>query len=326
MKLPANFRRLGGLLEIGGRTAEQLRADCRALRDAGFHEAYLGDPFLAFAPRDAADAVFVESAGALVLRSESELAAVRDIVHAAGLALDGAHYNQVLPPPGEFPCAWLDAYHDAMLDRAEVLGLRRVTTHPGWMFGSAEERCTGDAARVFAAREIDLTELNRRAQLVYGGDAALWRDSVAVYRRLCARAARIDVTVTLETAISEWYDLTLHPERMRAFIGEVGAPNLAICIDSGHCHLNGLNVASVITACGDLLAETHFHDNHGARDEHNPIGDGTIDWPSVIRALADVGYPGSITFEQRNHALNAARWTTILGQMESPSSSSSSRT
>jgi len=97
----------------------------------------------------------------------------------------------------------------------------------------------------------------------------------------------------------------------------VGAPNLGICVDSGHCHLNGLDVAAVIRACGELLVETHFHDNHGRRDEHNPLGDGTIAWPALIRALVDVRYRGIITFEQRDHARNAERWTAYLAQAAS---------
>jgi sugar phosphate isomerase/epimerase len=317
----APFRQLGGLLEIGSHTPEELRAQCRLMRKAGFTEAYLGDVFLEMVPHmpapPAERIVFRETDGFLLLRAEEQIVAVRDLVRAEGLAIASAHYNQVLSPPGEHPAAWLADYHRAMVKRAALLGLRRFTTHPGWMFGSAEERCTGAAARAYRERRLTLTELNHQAYLRYGGEASVWRDSVELYRILCALAAGHGITVTLETAISEWYPLTLHPERLRAFIAEVGAPNLGICVDSGHCHLNGLDVATVIRACGELLVETHFHDNHGQRDEHNPLGDGTIDWPAVIRALRAVGYGGSITFEQRDHARNAERWTAYLDQSAS---------
>lgn len=320
MTIPANFRRLGGLLELGRHTPEELRTECAAMRAAGLTEAYLGDIFLDIAaPASAPPAdllVFDETTCLLVLRPEDQIKAVRDLVHAEGLAIESAHYNQVLPPPGEHPAPWLMAYHRAMVKRAAWLGLRRFTTHPGWMFGSALERCTGEAARAFAERRINLTELNHRAYLIYGGEARVWKDSVEIYRALCDMAGEHGITVTLETAISEWYPLTLHPDRLRAFVAEVGAPNLGICVDSGHCHLNGLDVAQVIRDCGDLLVETHFHDNHGQRDEHNPLGAGTINWPALIRALADIGYPGSITFEQRNHAVNAERWMAYLGALD----------
>jgi sugar phosphate isomerase/epimerase len=241
---------------------------------------------------------------------------VRDLVWGEGLTVESAHYNQILPPPGEHPAAWLKTYHAEMIRRAALLGLRRFTTHPGWMFGSALEKHTGEAARAFSERRINLTQLNHLAYLAYGGEAKVWKDSVEIYRELCERAGEHGITVTLETAISEWYPLTLHPERLRAFIAEVGSPNLGLCVDSGHCHLNGLDVAAVIRGCGDLLVETHFHDNHGARDEHNPLGDGTINWPALIRALADIAYRGIITFEQRNHAVNAAQWQSYLAALD----------
>ena len=319
MIIPQNFRRLGGLVEIGPRGLDELRKTCAILRAAGFADVYLGDIFLAAVPRDPAPApdhlIFMETGCALALRTEDQLKAVRDLIHGEGLTIESAHYNQVLPPPGEYPAGWLTAYHRAMVKRAALLGLRRFTTHPGWMFGSAEERCTGAAARAFAEKRITLTELNHQAYLTYGGEERVWKDSVEVYRTLCNLAGEHGITVTLETAISEWYPLTLHPERLRAFIAAVGAPNLGICVDSGHCHLNGLDVAEVIRGCGDLLVETHFHDNHGQRDEHNPLGVGTIDWPAIIRALAEISYRGSITFEQRDHAHNAARWTGYLDQL-----------
>lgn len=313
------LRQLGGLLEIGRHTPEELRAQCRLMRMAGFAEAYLGDVFLEMTPRTPAPPaeriVFRETDGFLLLRAEEQIAAVRDLVREEGLTIASAHYNQVLPPPGEHPAPWLADYHRAMVKRAALLGLRRFTTHPGWMFGSAEERCTGAAARAYRERRITLTELNHEAYLRYGGETRVWRDSVELYRDLCALAAGHGITVTLETAISEWYPLTLHPDRLRAFIAEVGAPNLGICVDSGHCHLNGLDVAAVIRDCGRLVVETHFHDNHGQRDEHNPLGEGSIDWPALIRALQDIGYSGTITFEQRDHARNAEHWNAYLAQV-----------
>ena len=307
--------RLSGLVELGAYARDTLAETCRTLRGLGFVDAYLGDAFLEMKPADQYYdpelLVFTEPGARLLLRSREQLAEVRDVIHQHGLSVQSAHYNQVLPPPGCHPAAWLDRYHHAMIERAALLGLKRVTTHPGWMFGSAMEQYTGEAARDFARKKINLTELNHRAHLAYGGDDSVWRDSVEIYRGLCGLAAAHGITVTLETAISEWYGLTLHPGRMREFIQAVGAPNLGICVDSGHCHLNGLDVPDVIRACGGLMVETHFHDNHGERDEHLPIGEGTINWNTVLQALRDIQYSGLITFEQRNHALNAERWRAL---------------
>lgn len=310
MKVGA-LKQLSGLIELGQQPdADRLRRDCEQLRSAGFVDAYLGDLFLEWAPEAVPERlVFVEDEGALMLRPLEIADWVRSILAEFDLTCESAHYNQVLPPPGEPFTDTYWTYHDRMLDFAGAMGLKRVTTHPGWMFGSAMARYVGaDATRDYRAQRLSQTALNRLAYDAYGGDDRVWQACLRVYQYLCERAARYEITVTLETAISEWYDLTLHPARMISFCQEVGRPNLGICVDSGHCHLNGLSVPDVIRACGAWMRETHFHDNYGTRDEHNPVGQGTIDWHSVIQALRDISYTGVITFEQRAHRLNGTRW------------------
>ena len=314
----APLTRLGGLLEIGRHPDPAwLRSECRRLREAGFAEAYPGDLFLEYIPAHVSPAppdrlIFSENGGSLCFRPEETFAWVKSVIRDEGLVMESAHYNQMLAPPGTALPDWLFTYHERMLDIAAEFELKRVTTHPGWMFGSAMECYTGSAARAFLKKEIGMTALNRAAFETYGGDQRVWEDSIRLYRWLCRRAERHEITVTLETAISEWYDLTLDPGRLLSFCDEVGATNLGICVDSGHCHLNGLDPAAVIRACAPRMCETHFHDNHGEHDEHNPLGQGTIAWPEVIRALRDTGYEGSITFEQRDHAVNAAKWREFL--------------
>jgi len=48
---------------------------------------------------------------------------------------------------------------------------------------------------------------------------------------------------------------------------------------------------------GGRLITTHLQDNHGARDEHLPPGDGAIDWEDVAAALREIGYPGCLMLE-----------------------------
>ena len=40
-----------------------------------------------------------------------------------------------------------------------------------------------------------------------------------------------------------------------------------------------------------------WHDNHGRKDEHLPIGEGLIEHEKVVRALKDIGYYRTITLE-----------------------------
>ena len=68
--------------------------------------------------------------------------------------------------------------------------------------------------------------------------------------------------------------------RTFALIGETG-----LALDTGHAHLNG---------CLDEFLKTpfchmHIHDNKGKSDTHSAIGEGTIDFKPVIRALERTG-------------------------------------
>ena len=84
-------------------------------------------------------------------------------------------------------------------------------------------------------------------------------------------------------------------------VSMIANDNVGYCVDSGHAHLHGAcSAQDWIRLAGDRLFETHFHDNRGAafrKDEHMPVGFGTISWLDVIHALDDVAFPGPITFE-----------------------------
>jgi sugar phosphate isomerase/epimerase len=43
----------------------------------------------------------------------------------------------------------------------------------------------------------------------------------------------------------------------------------------------------------------HIHDNHGSSDEHLALGEGTINWKNVGKAVAS-GYSGVVVVEGRS--------------------------
>ena len=45
------------------------------------------------------------------------------------------------------------------------------------------------------------------------------------------------------------------------------------------------------------LIHIHWHDNHGKRDEHLPIGEGLIDHVETVKALKYIDYDRTITLE-----------------------------
>jgi len=50
------------------------------------------------------------------------------------------------------------------------------------------------------------------------------------------------------------------------------------------------SVLDYINTFGDKIIHIHWHDNHGRKDEHLPIGEGLIDHEKTVRALKDIEY------------------------------------
>jgi len=77
---------------------------------------------------------------------------------------------------------------------------------------------------------------------------------------------------------------------------ELDMPEVGVCLDFGHAHLQG-DVVDAIETLSGLLAATHVHDNRGRRDEHLAPFEGTIDWTGALMALQKVGYEGTMMLE-----------------------------
>lgn len=70
------------------------------------------------------------------------------------------------------------------------------------------------------------------------------------------------------------------------------------CLDIGHAVLCCENPADFIHTLGKKrLGALHVHDVDGTRDSHTFPYLGVTDWESVMRALAEIGYDGDLTYE-----------------------------
>ena len=90
-------------------------------------------------------------------------------------------------------------------------------------------------------------------------------------------------------------------EDLQPVISEV--PDLGLTLDVGHANLSGSENKSIaiIEKFGKLIRHVHLHDNLGgqsqADDLHLPIGDGTVDFRTIMTSLVSVGYDGTLTLE-----------------------------
>jgi len=83
----------------------------------------------------------------------------------------------------------------------------------------------------------------------------------------------------------------------------VDADRLRLTIDIGHLHCQGeLPIAEKLRDWADRLVNIHIEDMRSGVHEHLMFGDGEIDFPPVIAALAQIGYAGMVAVELTRHA------------------------
>ena len=77
-------------------------------------------------------------------------------------------------------------------------------------------------------------------------------------------------------------------------------PDLKLTLDTGHANLGkpgGRRILEFIEKFGQRIGHLHVSDNFGERDDHIPLGAGTIDFPKIVKALKQCGYDDTATFE-----------------------------
>jgi sugar phosphate isomerase/epimerase len=82
-----------------------------------------------------------------------------------------------------------------------------------------------------------------------------------------------------------------------------GHDRFRLTLDIGHCRcLEPHPVAECVHRSADRLAHVQIEDMRRGVHQHLPFGDGEIDFPPVLAALADVGYRGLVSVELPRHS------------------------
>lgn len=141
---------------------------------------------------------------------------------------------------------------------------------------------------------------------------------------LLPTAERYGVTICIENI---WDPINGADALLRQIRHFNHSPWLGICYDAGHANLianpvpdnrgaacyQWLKVAGLahVEWDGQLLdkllphiVNCHLHDNHGVEDEHLLPGEGNIDWPTIMRKLAQAPRLQAIQNETLQHAKN----------------------
>lgn len=155
---------------------------------------------------------------------------------------------------------------------------KNIVVHPG-VFGEGGSKCNipnyhAECERLGKDRVLDITASNFR---YFGEIAGEYGINIAIENIYGGRVySRIDEMIDL--------------------VDRVDLPNVGYCLDVGHANADGQDIPQIVRLWKDKLFELHLHDNNG-KDSHYPIGFGSINWIDFIRALQEVDYKGTATFE-----------------------------
>lgn len=115
------------------------------------------------------------------------------------------------------------------------------------------------------------------------------------------RAEQIGVTMVVENIQDK------DPDIRRILADSFDSPAMAVSIDTGHAHYaygstGAPPVDFYVRRAGNRLEHIHLQDADGYADRHWAIGEGTICWPAVFRALGELTSKPRLILELRDKA------------------------
>ncbi|MGW2345034.1 sugar phosphate isomerase/epimerase family protein [Streptomyces sp. NPDC001661] len=151
-------------------------------------------------------------------------------------------------------------------------------------------------------------DLDAHAVHCFSGITPEGTDPDTAWKRLAAA-----LTPVLEAADAAGVPLAIEPEpghllatladfhRLRR---DLGSPEgLGLTLDIGHCQcLEPLSPADCVRAAAPWLRHVQIEDMRRGVHEHLPFGEGEIDFPPVLDALAATGYRGLAVVELPRHS------------------------
>ena len=160
----------------------------------------------------------------------------------------------------------------------------------------------------FLCRAVDVArELQSDCVSIWSGAARDRPDEETALERLAGGLRRV-----LDHAASREVVIAFEPEpgmfvdtmsRYQRLLHWIDAPHLMLTLDVGHLYCQGeVPLADYIAAWSSRLANVHLEDMRAGVHEHLMFGEGEMDFPPIIQALAASGYQGGVHVELSRHS------------------------
>ena len=139
-----------------------------------------------------------------------------------------------------------------------------------------------------------------------------WKTVVRNLKKVCKMAEKRGKQVCMEPLNRFESDFINTCDQALKMVQDVGSPALKLHLDTFHMNIEEKFQAPAIRKAGKLLG--HFH--ACGSDRGTPGGDHT-DWPSIAKALKDIGYQGDVVIESFTSDVKViARAAAIWRQIE----------
>jgi D-psicose/D-tagatose/L-ribulose 3-epimerase len=132
-------------------------------------------------------------------------------------------------------------------------------------------------------------------------------NSVQAMQRLADHAAASDISLGIEVVNRYESNLFNTGRQALEFISDIDRTNVYVHLDTYHMNIEEPDMVSPVLQCGDRLGYVHVGESH-----RGYLGSGSVDYAGFFRALAQIGYRGTITFESFSSAVVSPMLSNML--------------
>ncbi|HET7147223.1 MAG TPA: sugar phosphate isomerase/epimerase family protein [Candidatus Nitrosopolaris sp.] len=150
------------------------------------------------------------------------------------------------------------------------------------------------------AKELGINVINFHSSaegMFFGGRRKMILDNwIRSLHEIISHSKRLGVQIMLENVPNS--SSGIHKlDEFKYIIDNVQGLN--VHLDIPHAFMSGgmQAITDYIRTFREKIVHIHWHDNHGAYDEHLPIGEGLIDHKKVVKELKKINYKRTVTLE-----------------------------
>ena len=221
----------------------------------------------------------------------------------AALRSGCSHFYVDASSPSDALATWSAARVRALMRRASETGVHPVVhgdfNNP---LSAAVEVARRDAV-IRTLAEVDLARQLGAPLVIHPSNDGprRGRDRSVELDRLLRSLAEIEVEAG-RCSVPIWLENVTYHEAVFSCVDEfelvlARAPKVAMMYDIGHANVNGGTPERVIAPFAHRIAGICFSDNNGDLDSHMAVGQGRINWRSVLAELRRNDWRGLVVFE-----------------------------